>query len=233
MNDKIGTMLDPGEGEIILSGIVGSTAHGLTQVGSDVDRLGIFQRPTRQLLGLRSRRDSVVSTSPDITVHELGKFIGLALRCNPTVTELLWLDSHEIAAPVGRQLVAARSAFLSEKLVRNSYIGYANAQFLKLKARGYESFQAGIGSRSAKHARHMFRLLEQGEHLLRTGSLTTRVAEPNWYLQTLPRFTIFELTDLFNIRAAAVRDTASVLSKEPDRGRIETLLIEARISALQ
>ena len=38
---------------VILSGIVGSTAYGLNNEGSDVDRLGVFAVPTRALFGLK------------------------------------------------------------------------------------------------------------------------------------------------------------------------------------
>ncbi|MFD7300744.1 DNA polymerase beta superfamily protein, partial [Streptomyces pharetrae] len=37
---------------ILLSGVVGSTAYGLAHEDSDVDRLGVFAAPTESLHGL-------------------------------------------------------------------------------------------------------------------------------------------------------------------------------------
>lgn len=222
--------LDPSAGHIVLAGIVGSTAYGLAREGSDEDRLGIFQRPTRQHLGFGPGRDSTVSHEPDVTVHELGKFISLALKCNPTITDLLWLETYDEITPLGEKLIAAREAFLSSSRVASSYIGYASSQFKKLQSRGYESFQAGMGDRNAKHTRHMFRLLEQGRQLLSTGRLTVKVSDPGWYLKVLPKLNLEQLSALFAERVEGVINTPSALPDQPDRARLEALLIDARIA---
>ena len=43
---------------VLLSGIVGSTAYGLDTKDSDVDRLGVFAAPTEKLLGLHPVQQS-------------------------------------------------------------------------------------------------------------------------------------------------------------------------------
>jgi uncharacterized protein len=53
-----------GHGTILLAGIVGSTAYGLADADSDVDRLGMFAAPTRAVLGLHTPRESHVTTKP-------------------------------------------------------------------------------------------------------------------------------------------------------------------------
>lgn len=65
---------------VILQGVVGSTAYGLAREGSDVDRLGIFVTPTLDLVGLGKPKDTRVGFKPDITHHEVGKYLGLALE---------------------------------------------------------------------------------------------------------------------------------------------------------
>jgi len=85
--------------QIILEGIVGSTAYGLTTPESDIDKLGIYIQPTEDFYGLKlwTEKDfSIVTTNPDRTLHELGKFCRLALKCNPTITELLWIPEELI-----------------------------------------------------------------------------------------------------------------------------------------
>ncbi|GAA4638572.1 hypothetical protein GCM10023196_096860 [Actinoallomurus vinaceus] len=169
--------------EILLAGIVGSTAYGLATPDSDVDRLGVFAAPTRSLLGLRTPRESIVSTSPDRTLHEARKWCSLALGGNPTAMELVWLpdDLYETRTPFGDELIGIRSAFLSAKRVRDAYLGYATQQFRKLENRGDGSFSADTRKRTAKHARHLARLVHQGRELYATGNLRIRLDDPGWY----------------------------------------------------
>ena len=137
---------------ILLSGVVGSTAYGLASAGSDVDRLGMFAAPTESLLGLRQPKESHVTTGPDKTLHEAGKWCRLALAGNPTVTELVWLpdDLYEIRTGLGDELVGIRTAFLSAGRVRDAYLGYATQQFRKLENRGDGSFSADTRRRTAQ-----------------------------------------------------------------------------------
>lgn len=159
---------------ILLQGIVGSTAYGLDTAESDVDRLGVFAHSTDAILGLYPPKDSIVENDPDRTLHEAKKYALLALACNPTVTELLWLSSYlyDTVTPRGADLIAIRSSFLSAKRVRDAYFGYASSQFKRLETRGDGSFSSDTRKRTAKHARHLYRLLLQGYDLYTTGTLS-------------------------------------------------------------
>lgn len=162
----------------LLKGIVGSTAYGLATPTSDVDRLGIHVEPTERLLGLHPPGQTRDSHNPDIVSHEVGKYVSLALKCNPTVTELLWLpeDLYEEVGPEARELMWIRSAFLSKHHVKNAYLGYATAQFTRLRNRNDGTFSSDLRTRTAKHARHLWRLCGQGTELYTRGSLTVRLA---------------------------------------------------------
>jgi predicted nucleotidyltransferase len=162
---------------VLLSGIVGSAAYGLATEDSDVDRLGVFAAPTEKLIGLHPVQQSIVSTKPDATFHEAGKFAALALKVNPTITELMWLpdDLYEVRTELGDNLIAIRHRFLSRAAVRNAYLGYATQQFRRLENRGDGSFSADTRKRTAKHARHLYRLHAQGIMLWQTGRLTVRL----------------------------------------------------------
>ena len=168
---------------VLLAGIVGSTAYGLATADSDVDRLGAFAAPTTKILGLAMMTESIVTTKPDVTFHEAGKLVSLLLRCNPTVTELLWLPAelYEARTPLGDGLIAIRELFLSRKYVRDAYLGYATQQFKRLEVRGDGSFSADTRKRTAKHARHLARLVRQGTELYESGTLTVRLANPEWF----------------------------------------------------
>jgi len=159
---------------VLLAGINGSTAYGLATEDSDVDRIGCYAAPTSQFHGLHlpvGKAATWVSTKPDATYHEAGKLAALLLSCNPTVTELVWLGSYEVKTPEGEALIGIRASFLSAKAVRNAYLGYATSQFGRIRNRGDGSFSADTRKRTAKHARHLWRLLYQGSEVHRTGYL--------------------------------------------------------------
>lgn len=156
---------------IILKGIVGSTAYGLNNEDSDVDYMGVFAPDTGEILSLDPPGDSIVTKDPDTTLHEAKKFVTLALNGNPSVTELLWLDTYKQMTEEGADLVTKRHAFLSRRRVRDAYLGYATSQFKRLEERGDGSFSADTRKRTEKHARHLVRLVEQGFQLYVTGEL--------------------------------------------------------------
>lgn len=166
-------------GTVLLSGIVGSRAYGLSHAGSDVDRLGMFAAPTVAFFSLAPVSESHVFHDPsDATFHEAGKYLRLLLAANPTAGELLWLSEYEVQHPLGTELVSLRSRFLSATSVKGSYLSYAVQQYKKILAEG--SVQAPT-ERMRKHALHMARLINQGYALYTTGEFTVRVENPDWY----------------------------------------------------
>jgi hypothetical protein len=165
-------------GELILGGINGSTAYGLATPTSDIDRIGCYVAPTREFHGLHlptGKKSTWTDTDPDFTYHEAGKLANLLLSCNPTVTELLYLDEYEVKADAGEMLIDIRRTFLHAQGVRNAYLGYATQQFTRIRNREDHTFSSDTAKRTEKHARHLWRLLHQGVELHRRGTLTVRL----------------------------------------------------------
>lgn len=218
---------------ILLQGVVGSTAYGLAHEGSDVDRLGMFAVNTADLHGLRNPGESVVTKDPDLTLHEARKWCRLALSGNPTVMELLWLpdDLYEERTPLGDELIGMRTAFLSASRVRDAYLGYATQQFRRLESRADGTFGPDLAKRTAKHARHMYRLLIQGYGLWRTGSLMIEVpkADVVWGFGELVAAgdlsAAQQLLQLYEVRFDGY-DTK--LPDVPDTARVEAWLLKVR-----
>jgi predicted nucleotidyltransferase len=220
--------LAAGHGTVLLAGIVGSTAYGLAGPHSDVDRLGMYAAPTVDLLRLATPRLSHVTSDPDVTFHEAGKAARLILEGNPTASELLWLpdDMYETRTPLGDEAVALRTSFLAERRVRNAYLGYADQQFRKLMTR--ES--AGEDARTAKHARHLMRLVNQGYELYTTGHVTVRLPDPERYLAFGEAVAADpETARAFMAEAEARFDRArTVLPEAPDTKAVEDWLLRVR-----
>lgn len=221
------TTLDPlaDAGAVLLSGVVGSTAYGLATADSDVDRLGVFAAPTRAFHGLHAPRESVVTTGPDRTLHEAAKWCRLALGGNPTVMELVWLpeELYEVRTELGQDLIGIRSAFLTAGRVRKAYLGYAHQQFHKLEVRGDGSFSADTRKRTAKHARHLARLVHQGLHLYRTGRLPIRLSNPQWYLDFGESVAAGDIEGARWLLSEAEVDFAGVRTPLPDRPDEDTV----------
>lgn len=215
---------------ILLQGVVGSTAYGLAGPSSDVDRLGVFAWDTYRLFSLTPPRESMVTTCPDSTLHEAAKAVKLILGGNPTAAEVLWLDEYEIKKPLGDELVALRECFLCAKRTRDAYLGYATQQFRKLLSRGDGTFSADTRKRTAKHARHLMRLVDQGYELYTTGRLRIRVEDPQRYLDFGERVAADPaLATPFMAAAEQKFDHAStVLPDEPRTGPIQGWLNRVR-----
>ncbi len=220
---------------ILLSGIVGSTAYGLAGPDSDIDRLGVFAHDTVDLHGLEVPAETVTSSKPDTTFHEARKFAQLSLGGNPTVSELMWLpcDLYEARHPLGDELIAIRYAFLSAKRVRDAYLGYATQQFKRLETRGDGSFSADTRKRTAKHARHLLRLCAQGLELFRSGTLRIRLEDPQRYLDFGERVAggdIEHARRVMNGYEEAFDAAKTSLPDEPDRAAVETWLRLVRVA---
>lgn len=223
--------------KILLEGIVGSTAYGLATASSDVDKLGVMQLPTAHFLGLSSPPEgslSQVSTDPDVTYHDVGKFCRLALSCNPTVMELLWLPdelyTHRNYA--GQELIWMREDFLSAQRVKDAYMGYAVAQFDRLIRSG--SFYSDVRNRTEKHARHLLRLMHQGYTLYTTGELPIVLKNPERYHEfgRAVAQDVKHAQSALNEYRELFEDAVTVLPEKPNIEEISEWVLDLRMRSL-
>ncbi len=232
--------LDPGE-ELLLLGVTGSTAYGLAHEGSDVDRQGVYCVPTETVLGLsfNANKASHVFTDPDdVQLHEIAKFVGLVLKGNPTVTELLFLAEYEVLDDRMQPLLEIRSRLLGQRTVRAAYTGYAIAQAKRLanrEAEGRKGFNSDLAKRTAKHGRHCFRLMLQAEQLLTTGEIVVDVSQHRddlFAVGELAERDVHAFLERFEQRKAELDAIESSMAEEPDVEAAERFLIDFRRSNL-
>lgn len=215
---------------LILSGVVGSTAYGLARPGSDVDRLGVHVAPSATMLGLHRPTERDLSTcthEPDVTVHELGKFLRLCLNGNPSVLELLWLNEYEVETSIGRELRRLRQSLMSRDKVRNAYFGFATQQLRELQRDQVPAH------RRAKHARHLVRLLYQVDGLWTTGRLTVRLVP--WQVDDCHRIgelaaagKLTELEQYVGRTTVRLDGTESLLPEHADLDLVNDWLLSVR-----
>lgn len=225
----------------LLKGRVGSHAYGLAHEGSDEDFLGIYAVPTEQFWTVQGApKETLVTKDPDSTMHEAAKFCKLALNSNPTVLELLWLPEYTVYTQLGQQLIDLRHAFLFRRLIRDSYLGYADSQFKRMGRREAGEMPADTFKRVAKNARHMARLLIQAQQLEKTGELLILLDDPLlvWDLGQLaadgddqPLRTLFDETHALFERSAH-RSALPDKRDEHDIAALNYWLAEVRLKYL-
>lgn len=154
---------------VILRVVIGSRAYGLDQDGSDTDRRGVFLPPAELHWSLWGAPEQIDDEPAQTTCWELQKLLVMGLKANPNVLECLWSPLVESATPLGRELLAMRSCFLS-RLVFQTYSGYVASQFRKIEADWRQH-----GAPKWKHVMHLLRLLQSGVGVLRTGEVPVRV----------------------------------------------------------
>ncbi|WP_433336296.1 nucleotidyltransferase domain-containing protein [Spirillospora sp. CA-294931] len=215
----------------VLSVVVGSRAYGLATPGSDTDRRGVFAAPAPLYWGFDKPPTHVDGPLDEQFSWELERFCGLALDANPTILECLWSPLVERVTPVGRELLDARGAFLSRRAHR-TFLGYADAQFRKV-----EGDLRNHGEPRWKHVMHMLRLLACGRHLLDHGEPLVDVGGLRDRLLAVRRGEVgWDEIRSWRSELSAGMDEAgdrSPLPAEPDRARVESLLISVRRRSLE
>lgn len=212
-----------------LLGVGGSHAFGLATATSDVDYRGVYVTPTRDLFRLTTPPESYVSNDPDIALHEVGKFLRMAIGANPTVLETLFYDEYVIKTPVGDMLLDNRWMFITDR-IRGSHLGFAESQFKMLQKRSSE-IGADKVKRAAKHARHTFRVIRLTEKVLTTGDYDITVDDRDEVFA----FGEASYADQVRIAAAEIarlKAIDSVLPPEPDWAEVDKLLVTIREMSL-
>lgn len=224
-----------------LEGIVGSTAYGLATKDSDKDYLGIYVADRFAVLGLdgpQAVQKTRIGKNPDSTHHEIGKYLSLALKCNPTVLELMWLPTYTFESEVGTALINQRQYFLSESYVRNAYGGYAKQQADRLINRskdGKEGFSSDVKKRTKKHARHCMRLILQGIDLLEKGEIQVNISEHRDFLFDMGELAAKDpqvFYRCFEVMLDEFNKVESRLPQHPNREAVNQFLVKVRTGGL-
>jgi uncharacterized protein len=155
----------------IYAAVVGSRAFGLAVEDSDTDVRGVYLAPTEAFWSLAKPPPHVDGPGPEVFSWEVERFCELALKANPNLLEVLHSPVVLTRTPLGDELLALRSAFLSQ-LAYQTYSGYVLSQFKKLEADLRQR-----GQPRWKHVMHLLRLLICARDLLRHGRLVLDVGE--------------------------------------------------------
>lgn len=205
--------------------IVGSTAYGLDNEHSDIDRRGFYLPPASLSWSLPGVPEQLETDNEEV-YWEIEKFIRLALKANPNILECLYSPMVETCTPIAAELLEMRAAFLSQHVYR-TYSAYVLSQFKKL-----EQDQRNRAEIRWKHVMHLLRLLLSGVAVLRSGLVPLDAGQ---YRDRLLAVRRGEITwpEVEKWRLALHRELDESLSMtklpaEPDYERANQFLIKAR-----
>ena len=155
----------------ILKVLVGSHAHGLAGPDSDRDYRGVFVIPTSELLSIGPKKDEThwIEGEQDDTSWEIGKFLLMATKSNPTVLETFLAPTHPKGlilkdALYGQELQELFPYIWNSRDVMNAFIGYGVNQRKK--------FFDNKDKRAPKYACAYLRVLYNAYQLLSTGTFS-------------------------------------------------------------
>ena len=165
----------------LLKVLVGSHAHGLATPESDRDYRGVFIVPTSDLLRLGSSTKTVqwIEGNEDDTSYELGHFLYLATKSNPSILEVFKAPVVETTSE-GEALRNLFPYVWSSKGVFAAFDGYSLNQRKK-----FLSDEEQFSVRRWKYAVAYIRVLLQGISLLSTGDFSLEVGSDQSALRSI------------------------------------------------
>lgn len=210
----------------ILRVLVGSRAHGLSTPESDYDYRGVFIIPTSEMLkvGANLRKTSWVEGNDDDTSWEIGHFLQLSTKSNPTILET-YKAPIEYSTPLGIELRALFPHVWSSKYVRDAFIGYGLNQRKK--------FLENKDNRSEKYAVAYLRVLYQAYELLSTGDFPVSFVDTPVF-ETLKKWKKNELTfgEVIDVTKEWQEKVEVAYKKNPDKetdmDKINEFLLKVR-----
>ena len=122
---EISNRVEEGQRVEILKVLVGSRAHGLADEDSDYDYRAVYIDPTSEILklGHNYKGSSWIEGKEDNTSYEIGHFLHLATKCNPTILEIFKapiVESNED----GRALRDIFPYVWNPRDAYNAFVGY-------------------------------------------------------------------------------------------------------------
>lgn len=230
----------------ILRGVVGSTAHGTGLEGQeDRDEMGVFIEPPENVCGLTTIDHYLWRTQPegtrstpgdlDLVMYSLRKFCRLAVKGNPSVLMLLWLQDYLVKTTLGQRLIDLRDNFISWE-AGSRYLGYLSSQ--KKGLLGERSPKVSRPELIAqfgydtKYAMHALRLGLQGIELLTHHHLSIPISEPARTLLTTIRKGELPLAEVLRLITEAedtLRHLVQIEVREVDRRVIDRFLVDAHL----
>lgn len=212
--------------KVILKTLVGSRAHGLHNENSDYDYRGVFIEKTSDILSLNYKNHPIqwIEGKEDQTSYELGHFLHLACRSNPSILEVLVAPVIEVSNE-GSALRELFPHVWNSKDVYNAFTGYSHNQQKK--------FLDSKDGRPLKYAVAYIRVLYLAEEILTKGTMTMEIKDPvlktmlsEIKLGKLTRGNIINEADIIKAKVSKAYDENK--DKKTDFDKVNEFLLKTR-----
>ena len=124
------------EGRLLYEYIRGSHLYGLNVETSDIDTSGVYMCKPNELIGLGfDYKDQVSDPKHDNTWYEIGNYLKLLLKSNPTVMESLFVPKDKIIGdvhPLMQIILDNKNEFITKACFAPLF-GYAREQIHKAR----------------------------------------------------------------------------------------------------
>lgn len=218
----------------ILKVLVGSHAHGLATAESDYDYRAVFVQPTSEILSLGSKAVSNQWFEGDVdnTAYEIGHFLFLATKSNPTILETFVAPRQAILIPMN-QTVESICAELPRLF---PYVWDSHAALNAFTGYGYnqrKKFLDNKDQRANKYAVAWLRTLILAYELFTEGSMTLNLTGHPEFDRLLAwksgQWKLGEVMDVTAHWEQRARDAFERHEKRtPDMARINGFLLDVR-----
>ena len=115
--------------KLLLTSLVGSRGAGIHTEESDYDYRGVYIEHTADVLrtDFKEKSNHKITGSSDDVYYEVGHFLKLALKCNPSIIEV-FISEHLLCDLIYKKesdlLLSAFDYILDSKKIYNAYRGY-------------------------------------------------------------------------------------------------------------
>lgn len=224
---------------IILKVLVGSRSHGLHNEDSDYDYRGVFVLPTKEILDLKNvggkyKANDWFEGKEDHTMYEIGHFLKLATKCNPSVLECFKAPNQPINEPgtgerhfsvLGDELVDLFPYVWNPIDVFNAFTGYSKNQRKKMLDKK--------DNREAKYACAYIRTLYNLECLLSCEDFQMDVTHNQELYNKLKNirsgnFTMGDIIDDAEKRIEYCKKLRDMCTHKPDLDKVNEFLLKVR-----
>ena len=154
--------------KVLLKSPVGSRAHGLNTPESDYDYRGVHVLPTKDILsiGFKYKGTSWIEGEIDDTSYEIGHFLQLCTKANPSVLEVLVSQDVEVNTPYADKMRELMPYMYAPKNAFDAFAGYSKNQQKKLLD-NHNNRREKFGVAYVRTAYNLLDLFEKGEFSLK------------------------------------------------------------------
>lgn len=221
---------------LILKVLVGSRSHGLHDEDSDYDYRGVFVLPTEEILSLKNiggkyKANDWFEGQEDQTTYEIGHFLKLATKCNPSILEcfkasLMTKDNtYGGLEEYGAELRLLFSYIWNPIDAFNAFTGYSYNQRKKMLEKK--------DNREAKYASAYLRTLYNLQCLLYSGDFKMDVTHNKEFYYKLKdirngNFTMGDVINEAEERIEICKQLRDECKQKPDLNKVNNFLLKIR-----